>query len=143
VRALVLLCIAGCVGTFDVPTQRMPITWQPAPRRNGHWIKGGVPIEGRLCGRSYVDAVSGVPEAQARVADCRHWTIAYIATMSSSIALPFVGVGIDEATSHRGEGPYFIAGMTIGVIAFLSGFVEGWIADDARTDAIHIYNAAQ
>lgn len=133
------LALAGCAGTFDVPTSRMPITWQ-REGRHGHWDKGGVHLQGWTCGEQYRRAVAGVPEAEAEITDCRHSVALYGAMMSVFVLAPLAGIGASEAIDHKVDGAWFDGGIGIGGAAFLVGFAAAFAAISQQDQAIDIYN---
>ena len=141
-RAIVALLLAGCAGTFEVPTGRMPITWQHEGR-HGHWDKGGVQLQGWMCGEDYRRAVAGVPEAEAKMDDCRHTVTLYGAMMSVFVLAPLAGIAASEAIDHRVDATWFDAGAGIGGAAFLIGFAAAFAAISQQDEAIGIYNHSQ
>jgi hypothetical protein len=117
--------LAGCAGTFDVPTGRMPIAWERDGRR-GHWAKGGVQLQGWTCGEQ-----------------CRHTITLYGAMMSVFVLAPLAGIAASEAVDHRVDGGWFDAGVGIGGAAFLVGFAAAFVAISQQDEAVDIYNRSR
>jgi hypothetical protein len=140
-RVVAALALAGCAGTFDVPTERMPITRERSrASHHSHWEKGGVELGGLTCGADFERAVSGVPEAEARMADCRRSTTIFAIGASGFVVLPLAGIGVGELADHDATGRWFVAGAALGGAAFVVAFIAAYEALAQQDDAIHIYN---
>jgi|SRR5580704_13130891 hypothetical protein len=138
--AVVLALVAGCAGSFGVPTERMPISWE-GTGRHMHWVKGGVPLQGMTCGKDYQDAVTGVPAAEERMADCEQSMKIYGIAMGGFVLFPLAGIAAGELIDHEIGGKWFAAGLGLGGAAFIIGFAAAYAALTQQDDAMRIYDA--
>jgi hypothetical protein len=130
---LAWLALAGCAGTFDVPTARMPITWHEG--RHGYYEKGGVDVDDGTCGDRLQRAVESVPAAEQRMIACRHETDVSFAAMVGGLAIGGAGIA-------TGSTRWDAIGGAVGVSLFVFGFVLARYALGGQDDAVHRYNGA-
>jgi hypothetical protein len=137
-RALAVgtLLTAGCAGQL-VPTEKMPLVWVHEGRQ-GHYEKGGYPVDGWTCGEQYRRAVAGNDAAEARIDSCRRYMTAYGVLMGTfALAIP-TSIGVAVETDNR-----FARGTAVGVgiASFAVGLVMGYIGNRRLREAARIYNS--
>jgi hypothetical protein len=130
---LALLLVAACGASLPVPTDLSRIDV-----RGGDLRKEGVAVGGAACGDRYMEAVTGVPAAEAEITACHGAVLAAGGGMIAFVGLASVLAATGE---HTSTGPFgFELGTAVAV--FVGSCMAVWFAKRHRDRAIEIYNAA-
>jgi len=142
-----LSCVAlaafstACVDAESVPSASMPITLV-GHGKHQHYEKGGVPIPPSLltCAQ-YSRAVTGVPEAETEIERCEALANITVAGLVGTVLLPATVSTAGEGISSPSErGATIVAGLGLGLAAFLTAAIVTTASDRHLREAVRLYN---
>ena len=147
IAMLTLLGLSACAGTFGqpvpVPTTRIPITVETDYHRHSRpkiLLKGDAQLDG--CGDRMMQAVAGVPAAEALIAKCHSRQIASMWLLAPDLA----GGALAATSLFMGNGgrrdAFFITGGALVLGTLIAEFVLALRGGDNVQNAVDLYNAS-